>query len=487
MTIDITDVAARISYTVTTADDTFVVPFNFFANTDLAVYNDTTLLTYASSPSDATEYSVTGASVEGGGTIVLGGTVTSTTITIVRDVPATRTTSFPTSGPFPIATLNTQLAKLFAIQQQIETSLARAIRLADSDATASLLLPAAASRASQVLGFDANGTAILMQALDASDLTVSSFIQTLLDDASAAAARTTLGAISVSDQNTFTARQAWSKGADIASASPLVIGTDGNFFDVTGTTGFSAMTVAAGTPIFLQFDAALTITVGSGITLNNAGSNVTTAAGDIFVGWAIATDTVIGFIIKADGGALTGGHGWEFVETVTASGGTSVVLGEGNLASGYDYQIRVEQVKNSADSATGVLKLQFGTGAGPTYQTTGYISQHQSSISTTLEGVRNSSTAGVAIHAATTVLGGTGAGETWDAEIDVRSPATSAIHRTRTWMSCNNSSGTSEPLLVIGSGWRTTAEVVTGLRVILDGTITIDSGTFTLFRRRIAA
>ena len=30
------------------------------------------------------------------------------------------------------------------------------------------------------------------------------------------------------------------KGGDIASASPLVIDTDGNYFDVTGTTNFSA-------------------------------------------------------------------------------------------------------------------------------------------------------------------------------------------------------------------------------------------------------
>ena len=34
------------------------------------------------------------------------------------------------------------------------------------------------------------------------------------------------------------------KGGDIASASPLVIDTDGSYFDVTGTTGFAAMTVS---------------------------------------------------------------------------------------------------------------------------------------------------------------------------------------------------------------------------------------------------
>jgi hypothetical protein len=178
-------------------------------------------------------------------------------------------------------------------------------------------------------------------------------------------------------------------------------------------------------------------------------------------------------------------YGWEYVGAVTASGGTSVVLGEGNLASGYDYQIRVETAKNSADSSTGTLKLQFGTGGTPTYQTTGYINQHQSAVSTTIEGVRNATTGGIAIHAATTNLGGGSAGETWSAEIDVRVPAANTIHRVKTWMSANNSSGTTEPILNTGTGWRTTAEVVTGLRIILDGVITIDSGEFTLFRRRI--
>ena len=33
----------------------------------------------------------------------------------------------------------------------------------------------------------------------------------------------------------------WSKGADIASAATLTLGTDGNYFDVTGTTTVPAV------------------------------------------------------------------------------------------------------------------------------------------------------------------------------------------------------------------------------------------------------
>jgi len=81
------------------------------------------------------------------------------------------------------------------------------------------------------------------------------------------------------------------KGGDIASASPLVIDTDGNYFDVTGTTSFAAMTVEAGNFFMLQFDGALTITHGSGIELPGA-TNLTTAAGDRLICYATAANTV---------------------------------------------------------------------------------------------------------------------------------------------------------------------------------------------------
>lgn len=81
------------------------------------------------------------------------------------------------------------------------------------------------------------------------------------------------------------------KGGDISSASPLVIDTDGNYFDVTGTTNFSAMTVESGNFFMLQFDGALTITHGSGIELPGA-ANLTTAAGDRLICYATAANTV---------------------------------------------------------------------------------------------------------------------------------------------------------------------------------------------------
>lgn len=153
----------------------------------------------------------------------------------------------------------------------------------------------------------------------------------ILDDADADAQRTTLAAAGLADANTFTgintfsAQARWKKGGDIASAAPLVLGTDGNYFDVTGTTGFSAITVAAGTLFMLQFDGALTITHGSGITLPGA-ANITTAAGDHLIGFATAANTVFALAYtKASGKPVVGTVLQVQSDAIAAASGTTAI------------------------------------------------------------------------------------------------------------------------------------------------------------------
>jgi len=82
------------------------------------------------------------------------------------------------------------------------------------------------------------------------------------------------------------------KGADIASASPIVITTVGDYFDVTGTTGFSVMTVAADRQFTLQFDGVLTMTHHA-TNLDLPGeANITTAAGDVATFQSTGANTV---------------------------------------------------------------------------------------------------------------------------------------------------------------------------------------------------
>lgn len=74
----------------------------------------------------------------------------------------------------------------------------------------------------------------------------------------------------------------WSKGADVASASELPILTDGNYYDVTGTTPITsiATTGKVGTFIKLHFDAALVLAHHATDLILPGGFNITTAAGD---------------------------------------------------------------------------------------------------------------------------------------------------------------------------------------------------------------
>jgi hypothetical protein len=94
------------------------------------------------------------------------------------------------------------------------------------------------------------------------------------------------------------------KGGDIPSASTLVIDTDGDFFDITGTTGITAMTVDAGRRFTLQFDGALTLTHGSSLYLPGA-TNFTTEANDSLDFIATAANTVrcTSYALK-DGGSV---------------------------------------------------------------------------------------------------------------------------------------------------------------------------------------
>jgi len=82
--------------------------------------------------------------------------------------------------------------------------------------------------------------------------------------------------------NEYDALVIWSKGADVASSTALPVLTDGNSFDVTGTTSIETInTLGVGTTIKLQFDDVLTLTHDAADLILPTGANITTAAGDV--------------------------------------------------------------------------------------------------------------------------------------------------------------------------------------------------------------
>ena len=150
MTIDLTDNAPRISYTVSTSTTSFAVPFEFFDDADLVVVVGGTTKTLT------THYTVSGGNgATGTVTMTSGNEVSSGTVIIFRDIDFKRTTDFPTSGAFPIATLNTELDRNIALFDDLQDRIDRSVRLNDNDDAASMVLPLKASRKGTVLGFNA--------------------------------------------------------------------------------------------------------------------------------------------------------------------------------------------------------------------------------------------------------------------------------------------------------------------------------------------
>lgn len=72
-----------------------------------------------------------------------------------------------------------------------------------------------------------------------------------------------------------------SKGADVASATALQLGTDGNHFDITGVTAITSInTLGVGTMVTLHFDGILTLTHHTTDLILPSGANIITAVGD---------------------------------------------------------------------------------------------------------------------------------------------------------------------------------------------------------------
>ena len=154
MTILISDNSPRISYTATAGQTAFTVPFELFDASDLNVYVNDTLQTLT------THYSVTGGSGSTGSITLVTGATLNDVVVITRDVTLERVTDFPTSGPFQVASLNTELDKVVAMIADMKDLADRGLRLSDSDTSATLVLANKDARKGTVLAFNATTGAV---------------------------------------------------------------------------------------------------------------------------------------------------------------------------------------------------------------------------------------------------------------------------------------------------------------------------------------
>ena len=171
--------------------------------------------------------------------------------------------------------------------------------------------------------------------------------------------------------------QTGTKGGDIPSASTLVIDTDGDYFDITGTTGITAMTVDAGRRFTLQFDGAVTLTHGSSLYLPGA-TNFTTEANDCLSFIATAANTVrcTGYALKDGGSPVAASAGLTLGTKQATTSGSSFTFS--SIPSGTSL-IFVNFDGVSLSGSSDNLLIRLGDAGG--IETSGYTSTSTKIIS----------------------------------------------------------------------------------------------------------
>lgn len=218
MTISTT--TTRVAYTGNGITTAFPITFQFFDSSEIEAI-ERVILTGVETPKTlTTHFTVAGGAGATGTLTMLTAPASTVQLHISRNTARTQTVDYVPNDPFPADTHERALDRLKANVQDLAEEVSRSPKFPKTDSDAlTAILPGSVERASKFLGFDALGNAIAASSPN-SVLPVSAFMQTLLDDANAAAARATLGVSSGAGSVTSVLQ-----GAGIAVANPSTVPT----------------------------------------------------------------------------------------------------------------------------------------------------------------------------------------------------------------------------------------------------------------------
>ena len=168
----------KITYAGNGSTQVFSVNYYFLADSHLQVVLITTA-GVETVQTLTTNYTVTGAGNEAGGSItMLVAPPIGVSVVIQRVVPATQETDYLANDPFPAESHERALDKLTMLVQQNERDADRAIKVPIGDNVAiNKILPSSTARANKVLGFSAGGdVAITNSTITQIDAAVASFV-----------------------------------------------------------------------------------------------------------------------------------------------------------------------------------------------------------------------------------------------------------------------------------------------------------------------
>ena len=235
----------RVSYTGNSVTTAFAVSFPFQSATDLVVVETVIATGVQTTKTITTHYTVSG-TPDSLGYYPNGGTVTAVTAppatvtwTIYRDPAALQSLNLSESNALPAESLEAQLDYLTMLVQRLKDRVDRSLRQPDGDSAAIGILPSKVDRASKYHAYNAAGDPIATVGTTEAN-PVSTFMATVLDDTTAAAARATLGAAGSSANETISGTKIFDGDVSLLNVSTLNLSGAGIGFPSTQVPSFEA-------------------------------------------------------------------------------------------------------------------------------------------------------------------------------------------------------------------------------------------------------
>lgn len=307
----------RNDITAAAGQTAFSYTFEIALVGDLVVEKNDVILTIT------TDYTVTGVGDENGGTVTLVVAASlDDRIAIYSDEDASRAADYATSGDYKASVVNAEFDKVMRLIGDLQSLYLRTLRLATGDTTAAadIVIPSVASRASKYLAFDANGRLVPTSGT-ANAFVVTTFMETLLDDVDATAAKATLGlGPTVVMLDNLTATTFPGVGDD--SADGYAVGS--RWLHTTFNALYVCVDASVGAAVWklansFALEELADITGGATYTVSNVPAGARAIDCD-FESLSVSAAGTLRLYLGDDGGVETSGYAGGYTEDNTSSG-----------------------------------------------------------------------------------------------------------------------------------------------------------------------